>query len=81
MNNLELILESYPDSTLMKADGFDDAVIGIDITSQRLIYSYTKCIEILMKSMTGEEAIDYFDYNVRGAYVGPLTPIWMDDDF
>jgi hypothetical protein len=31
--------------------------------------------------MTIEEAIEYFEFNVRGAYVGEKTPIWCEDDF
>jgi len=34
---------------MIKADGFDNAIIGIDIISNRIIYSTKKCIEILMK--------------------------------
>jgi hypothetical protein len=31
--------------------------------------------------MSVEEAIEYFDFNVRGAYVGDKTPIWCEDGF
>jgi len=81
MNILEIILENNPDDTFLKADGFDEAVIGIDEMSGRLIYSTTKCLEILVKDseMTMEEAIEYFDYNVLGAYMGEQTPIFCND--
>jgi hypothetical protein len=26
-----------------------------------------------------EEALEHFDFNVSGSYVGELTPIWCDD--
>jgi len=81
MNILENIIERYEDETFLKADGFDDAIIGVDDVSMRLIYSVSKCIEILEKDMTYEEAIEYFDFNVSGAYVGEKTPIWCNDDF
>ena len=45
----------------------------------RLIYSVEKCITILMKEMSFEEAFDYFHYNVLGAWVGDKTPIWCED--
>jgi len=80
-NILESILEQYPDTESLKADGFDDAVIGYDMNNDKLIYSYSKCIEILKKEMSEEDAIDYFSYNVQGAYVGEKTPIYMDDTF
>ncbi len=78
---LNRIVEIYPDEDILKADGFDDAIIGVDYqhTEPRLIYSVTKCLEILEKDMDSEEAMEYFDYNVRGAYVGEKTPIWCWD--
>ncbi len=77
---LDRILEWFPEEEILKADGFDDAIIGIDGQSSRLIYSVKKCIEILMVDMEEEEAVEYFDFNVRGAYFGIKTPIWCDDD-
>jgi hypothetical protein len=81
MNMLEEILENYPDETFLKADGFDEAIIGLDEKSGRLIYSTTKCLEILVKDeeMTMEEAIEHFYYNVSGAYFGEQTPIFCTE--
>jgi hypothetical protein len=31
--------------------------------------------------MNEEEAIEHFDFNVRGGCVGEKTPIWCPDDF
>ena len=46
MNNiLEKIIEKYPETDFLKADGFDDAIIGVDNESLRLIYSISKCIK------------------------------------
>ena len=66
---------------ILSADGFDDAVIGVatDFTEPRLIYSVSKCIEILKEDMSEEDAMEYFTYNVSGAYVGEQTPIWCWD--
>jgi hypothetical protein len=77
---LEKVLDHYPDEMFLKADGFDDAVIGVDEKSMRLIYSVTKCIEILInEGMSLEDAWDHFGYNVEGSYVGEQTPIWCHD--
>jgi hypothetical protein len=78
---LEEIIENYYDVEILKADGFDDAVIGIatDFTEPRLIYSVKKCIEILEKEMDQQEAFEHFTFNVSGAYVGDKTPIWCWD--
>jgi hypothetical protein len=80
---IEQIIESYPDSEVLKADGFDDAVIGIatDFTEPKLIYSVSKCLRILEKDMNELDAFEYFTFNVSGAYVGEKTPIWCWDNF
>ena len=77
--NLESILEKYQDETFLKADGFDDAILGVDESSMRLIYSISKCIDILMEDMSDEDALEHFYYNVSGSYMGEQTPIWCDD--
>ena len=79
---------------MLKADGFDAAVIGIGERCGQpniIVYNVKKCIDILMKRdrMGSEEAEEYFSYNVLGAYVGELTPMFVhtatieeiDDDF
>ena len=77
---LEGIIEYYADEEILKADGFDAAVIGVDEKTMRLIYSVGRCIEILVEDgMTMEDAIEYFDFNVSGAWVGDKTPIWSQD--
>ena len=76
---IESIIERYPDESFLKADGFDEALIGVDTKSMRLVYSVSKCIKILCREMNELDAIEYFDFNVSGAYVGEKTPIWVDD--
>ena len=78
---LDKIFEWFGDDQFLKADGFDDAIIGFDEASMRLIYSVTKCIHILMDGgMNEEDAIEYFNFNVKCAWVGEETPIWCTDD-
>jgi hypothetical protein len=78
---LNNIIDNYPDEEFLVADGFDNAVIGIDVKTMRVIYSVNGCINILINEheMTDEEAFEYFEYNVAGAYVGEKTPIWCYD--
>ncbi len=78
---LEKIINCYPEGSFLKADGFDEAIIGFESKSMRLIYSVSKCLEILAKDMDEEEAREYFEYNVSGSYVGEQTPIWCEDEF
>ena len=68
---------------LLLADGFEAALIG---TGERCgqptiaVYDREKCIEVLEKSdgMTQEEANEFFEFNVVGAWVGEQTPIFVD---
>ena len=78
----EQLAEAYPDFEILVADGFDDAIIGFDAASERVVYSITDCIQILKnEGMTEEDAWDHFGFNVQGSYVGKRTPIWCDDTF
>ena len=79
MNILEQIIENFYDEEFLKADGFDDAVIGLEENEMRLIYSVSKCIKILNIDMSTDDALEHFTYNVSGAYVGKKTPIWCWD--
>jgi len=75
------LFDYYPDAEFVIADGFDDAIIGVEEESMRLIYSVSKCLDILRKDMSHEEAIEHFYFNVSGAHIGAKTPIWCDDLF
>lgn len=78
---IDKIVEAYPDETFLKADGFDDAIIGVDEVTMRLVYSESRCIDILQEDMDLENALEHFEFNVKGAYVGEKTPIWCADIF
>jgi len=80
---LDSIVENFPEEDILKADGLDEAVIGIDTATMRLIYSKSKCIEAMMANddMTHEDAIEFLEYNTFNAYVGEQTPIWCDDTY
>ena len=67
---------------MMQADGFDKAVLGITdgVGGQmNLVYDIEKCLKILMSrdGMDREEALEFFTFNVSGAYVGKGTPIFV----
>ncbi len=81
MDIRENIVDKFNDEELLFADGFDDCIIGVasrfgqeDIVA----YDKDKCIKKLMTDgMTNEEAIEYFEYNIIGAYVGEKTPTFI----
>ena len=63
------------------ADGFDDAIIGVgrSFDKYKVIYDKSKVIKKLMEDMTCEEAEEYFEYNIIGAYVGDGTPMFLEE--
>jgi len=79
MNRKE-IAEQYPE--LLVADGFDEAILGVSqqFNSLSVAYDRNKCIEILMTrdNMTQLEAVEYFEYNVIGSYMGKHTPSFIE---
>mgnify|MGYP003631488445 FL=1 len=71
-------------------DGLDKALIGRsciwDSTGRRedrLVYSGEKIVAILIArdGMTADEALEYIEFNIEGAYVGEQTPIVMWSEF
>ena len=78
MRNIDKLQEMYPELELLQADGFDDAVIGIEPLSGKVIYDIDKMITVLIsEGLSNEDAIEYLDYNVLNAYVGEQTPIYI----
>ena len=73
---------------MLKIDGHDDAVIGPACIWRNntqvsvLVYDGEVMRERLMNyGMTSEEAREYIEFNVEGAYVGVNTPVivWPED--
>jgi hypothetical protein len=78
---LDYIGDLYPDSLL--ADGFDRAIIGVasGCDSGRVVYSIQKMLDILFhdSDMPYDEGMEYLEFNTLCAYVGEMTPIYLDD--
>lgn len=80
---LELIdeISEIDDSVeIMLLDGFEEALLGHATRFGGLsvaAYDLTKCIEILSRDMSFEDALEYFEFNVIGAWVGEGTPIFI----
>jgi hypothetical protein len=81
MRTLKDLYDMYPDETFLKMDGFDNAVLGVEDKTMRLVYSKSKIIKHLLKEMDYETAMEYFDYNIEGSWVGEQTPIIVNDMF
>ena len=82
---IEVAYSDYSDKILL-ADGFDDAFIGIGENSKGnpvAVYSVDKCLDILAEQFKDQEdafgdAVDYFEFNVKGSYVGEFTPMFVN---
>jgi len=72
--------ENFPDEEILIPDGFEEAFVGIATQFNKpiAIFNRQKCLEILCRDMLYEDAIEYFSYNVEGAFVGENTPAFLD---
>ena len=69
-------IKELADPEAIQWNNFDDALVGVD-RDGRLVYDIDKMITVLVSrdGMSNDEAIEYLDFNVFGAYVGELTPV------
>jgi hypothetical protein len=85
---VDFIETGYSDysNKILLADGFDEAFLGIGENSEGnpvAVYSIEKCLTILAEQFKDEEdamgdAIDFFEFNVKGSYVGEFTPMFIN---
>jgi hypothetical protein len=75
----ETIASHNPEA--MFADGYDDALMGYS-SDGKAIYNADTILATLVDrdGMTPDEAIEFFDFNIAGAYVGEYTPIYMYEE-
>ena len=78
--DFEELLETNPEALL--CDGFDEAIIGIGERINLgpvIAYDVDKMLEIMIErdGMTYEEAREFFDFNILGAWMGEFTPIFI----
>ena len=80
MKETQQVMKDSKDQTMF-ANGFDEAIIGLDTSDEifRVVYDIDKIIEISTKDdeTTEEDALEYFYNNIQGSYVGAGTPIYI----
>ena len=80
-NDLDNMVDSGAiDEEILTADGFDEAIIGLHRGGHScVVYDEGKVIDILVDrdGMSFEEAVEYYDFNISGAHMGPNTPIFI----
>tara|TARA_R110000764_G_scaffold163628_1_gene250794 strand:+ start:240 stop:533 length:294 start_codon:yes stop_codon:yes gene_type:complete len=77
-----MIKKKIREKVMLKADGFNEAIMGIVQRCGQedvILYDTDKVIEGLMNGddMSYEEAVEYFDFNIRGAWMGDGTPAFF----
>lgn len=76
----EWIMDNYPDSEILIADGLEEAFLGVATQHNKeiAVFDEDKCIDILQShGMSYKEALEYYHFNVTGAYVGENTPVFL----
>jgi hypothetical protein len=76
------IAERYPDLLVMDPDYLDAAIVGVvtRIGLEAVCYDTDKVIRLLMghDKMSYEEAVEYFEFNMKGAWMGEKTPVFIE---
>ncbi len=71
-------------SQARQVDGFEEAFIGYVSRGNKYVscYSITAILNIMQNrdNLTYLEALEHFDFNFSGAWVGDDTPIFFHDD-
>lgn len=76
----EKIAELVEDALFLDPAHFDEAIIGIaDRFGMPSVVAYDrdKVIEILAREMEWDDAVEWFEFNTIGAWVGETTPVFV----
>jgi hypothetical protein len=74
-------IETHNEEAIL-AEGFDEAFLGVCEQYGRpsvVTYDRDKCIDILVQrdGMTYEQAVEFFEVNVTGYWIGNSTPVYI----
>ena len=77
MSIRERIAEIDPEILVLDPEGLDVAIIGM--AEDRVVYCASKLIEALMEvhEWDREDAEEWYEFNILGAWMGEKTPIYM----
>ena len=83
MNIRDQLAEINPDALVLDPEFFDGALVGFAERCGMCVaaYSKDKCIDLLVEheEMELEEALEHFEYNILGSYVGENTPVFITE--
>lgn len=81
MIDREAIAELYGELLFLDGCEFDAAILGV---AQRLdgllvvAYDTELVLSVLQQDMSPEDALEFFEFNVAGSWLGPQTPMFVD---
>lgn len=84
MKHTEHITEAFEDSEalLLPRAEYDHCMVGIGYRFNAVplaVYDIERVLQVLEKDgMTEEEAIEWYEYNIIGGWVGDGTPIFIN---
>ena len=83
-SSIEIWEERYPDLMMLEPrEIYDKAIVGIveRINLTALCYDTQEILDILAQpefKMTPEQAMEHFEYNIRGSSGGEHSPVFLD---
>jgi hypothetical protein len=88
MNRREQIENEYiggNELLFLDPEYYDEAIIGVAQSANGLFtvaYSEPKIIALLIKNeqMEPDDALEWYQFNILGSYLGEQTPIFIDDE-
>ena len=62
---------------------YAEAFVGVILDESKAVYDEDKIIKVLIErdGMDDMEAIEFFEFNIRGSYMGDRTPMYIKTDF
>ena len=76
----------YQEIDVLTLDGFEDCVVGASLPTgffyedeqPRLVYDAEKIVnKLMLEGISRDDAEEYFQFNIIGAYVGKKTPMFI----
>lgn len=75
------ISEENPDALFLTEEVFDKAIVGLGHRCGQpsiVVYDAKKVIECYVeRGMSFEDAVEFFEFNTAGAWVGENTPLFV----
>jgi hypothetical protein len=70
-----------PELMFLDDQDFDAAILGVAQKADGhdvVVYDTVRVLQVLERDMPYEDAVEYFDFNISCAYLGPTTPMFLN---